>query len=69
MDDPTYRYFQQNIETVTKEELLKALEAALQSANYWREACPLGISAVQLQSGPAPAAFPVTGDKHREDQL
>ena len=47
MDDPIYAYFSQNIETVSKEELLAALENALGSAHYWREACLLGFSAVQ----------------------
>ena len=47
MDDPTYTYFYENIETVSKEELLKALEAALRSADYWREACLLGFFNVQ----------------------
>jgi len=37
--DPIYTFFSENIETVTKEELLKALENALLSSRYWLEAC------------------------------
>jgi hypothetical protein len=47
MDDPIYAYFSQNIDAISKEELLQALRAALQSANYWRKACLLGLSNVQ----------------------
>lgn len=39
MDDPIYTFFRENLATVSKEELLKALENALRSADYWREAC------------------------------
>jgi len=46
--DPIYTYFRQNIETVSKEELLEALWSALESAHHWREACLLGFSAVQV---------------------
>ena len=42
--DPVYSYFSENVETVSKEELLKALENALRSADHWREACMLGFS-------------------------
>lgn len=37
--DPIYTYFFQNIDMVSKEELLEALENALRSAACWREAC------------------------------
>lgn len=37
--DPVYSYFRENLGKVTKEELLEALENALRSAEYWREAC------------------------------
>jgi len=37
--DPVYSYFSENLATVSKEELLIALENALRSANCWREAC------------------------------
>ncbi len=47
--DTVYQYFSQNIERVTKEEILKALENALIGANCWREACLLGLSNVQEQ--------------------
>jgi hypothetical protein len=47
MDDTIYRYFSENIETVSKEQLLAALKNALESAQCWREACLLGLSAVQ----------------------
>jgi hypothetical protein len=51
MNDPVYDYFSRNIETVSKEELLTALENALKCAEYWREACLLGLSAVRIKSG------------------
>jgi hypothetical protein len=37
--DPIFTFFSENIETVTKEQLLEALKNALRSADYWREAC------------------------------
>jgi hypothetical protein len=37
--DPVLNYFSENLATVSKDELLKALENALRSADYWREAC------------------------------
>ncbi len=37
--DPVLTYFSENLATVSKEELLKALKDALESANCWREAC------------------------------
>ncbi len=57
MDDPVYDYFSRNIKAVSKEELLTALENALKSAGYWREACLLGISAVQLKGGAGACSF------------
>lgn len=49
MDNTIYRYFSENIEAVTKEQILKALENALRSADCWREACLLGFPAAQPQ--------------------
>jgi len=49
-DDLTYRYFCENIEAVSKMQLLEALQSALQSAHCWREACLLGFPAAQPQS-------------------
>jgi hypothetical protein len=46
MDDPIYSYFHENLATVSKEELLQALRNALESANYWRDACLSGLSLV-----------------------
>jgi hypothetical protein len=48
MDDPTFVYFRQNIETVSKEQLLEALHSALRSTQCWREAC-LGFPVAQPQ--------------------
>ncbi len=41
--DPIYTYFSQNIESISKEQLLEALGNALKSADFGREACLLGI--------------------------
>ena len=49
MDNPVLRYFAENLDKVSKEEILTALGDALLSANYWREACLLGLSNVQEQ--------------------
>lgn len=65
MDDPVYAFYSQNIETASKDQLLEALQSALQSAHFWREACLIGLTAFQQTQN----TFPVTGDKHREDQL
>ena len=43
MEDPVLTYFSENLATVSKEELLQALQAALGSAKCWREACLLGV--------------------------
>lgn len=48
MNDPVLTYFAENLSTVSKEELLQALENALGSASYWRDACLLGS---QLKTG------------------
>ena len=50
MDDPIYTYFRENLEAVTKEELLEALRNALQSAECWRESCLLGSGSFQNRS-------------------
>ena len=42
--DTVLTYFSENLATVSKEELLSALENALRSANCWREACLLGAN-------------------------
>ena len=55
--DPVYQYFSENLVAVSKEELLEALEAALKSADYWRQACLLGISATQLKVGAGTGSF------------
>jgi hypothetical protein len=39
MDNPVFKYFSDNLATVTKEELLEALNSALESADHWRNAC------------------------------
>ncbi len=39
--DPIFTFFSENIEIVTKEQLLEALKNALESAGHWREACLL----------------------------
>ena len=49
MDDPIYSYFHENLGSVTKEELLQALTDALQSANYWREACLVGFTSTRSE--------------------
>jgi hypothetical protein len=46
MDDPVLTYFSENLEVVSKEELLQALRNALESANHWRDACLSGLSRV-----------------------
>ena len=56
MGDTILTYFSENLSTVSKEELLQVLQGALQSANYWREACLLGClsgqaGAKELRSG------------------
>lgn len=48
--DSVYEYFSQNIERVSKEEILTALGNALLSANYWRDACLLGYPSVHSPS-------------------
>ena len=48
MDDPVFVYFSQNIEAVSKEELLEALRGALESSYYWREACLLGFPQLRV---------------------
>jgi hypothetical protein len=50
MDDSILSYFHENLESVTKEELLQALTDALQSANYWRDACLIGRPSLQTLS-------------------
>lgn len=50
MDDPVLTYFAENLSTVSKEELLQALENALGSASYWRDACLLGCLSNQRRS-------------------
>lgn len=56
MDDTIYRYFAENIETVSKEELLEALRGVLESAQCWREACLKGglsdqVGGVDIKKG------------------
>jgi hypothetical protein len=56
MDDTVLTYFSENLATVSKEEILQALQNALESANCWRVACLLGASqfkaeAKELRSG------------------
>ena len=46
MPDPVLTYFSENLAVLSKEELLQALKNALESANYWREACLSGLSQV-----------------------
>ena len=46
--DTVLTYFSENLATVSKEELLSALENALRSANCWREACLGGSNPKQL---------------------
>jgi len=65
MDDPVYAYFNQNIATISKEQLLEALRNALESSHFWREACLLGFTAVQQTQN----AFPMRRDEQREDRL
>jgi hypothetical protein len=43
MDDSVLVYFRQNIEVISKEEILLALENALRSADCWRDACLFGL--------------------------
>ena len=43
-------FFRDNLAEVSKEELLGALEDALQSANYWRDACLLGCLSIRSRS-------------------
>ena len=50
MDDPIYTFFSGNLAMVSKEEILKALENALRSADYWRQACLAGLSFTQTRS-------------------
>ncbi|MGA3117219.1 MAG: hypothetical protein ABSF90_22600 [Syntrophobacteraceae bacterium] len=50
MMDPIFTFFSENIEIVTKEQLLEALKNALRSADCWRDACLLGYSSVQGRS-------------------
>ena len=50
MDDPIYSYFHENLAIVSKEELLKALQDALQSANHWRDACLIGYPSLQSRN-------------------
>ena len=44
MNDPIYTYYRENIDAVSKEQLLEALKNALQSAECWRGACLNGLS-------------------------
>ncbi|MGA2402124.1 MAG: hypothetical protein ABSG91_10500 [Syntrophobacteraceae bacterium] len=66
--DPVLKYFSENLATLSKEELLKALENALQSARHWREAY-LRSSPEQLQIlnfgeyGPDAAREPLYNEK------
>ncbi len=73
MMEPIYTYFSENLAAISKEELLRALESALKSADYWREACLLGLSTVQeraLIGGTGlVVAFPAIGSKLRENHL
>ncbi|MGO9482470.1 MAG: hypothetical protein ACLP05_11910 [Candidatus Kryptoniota bacterium] len=46
--DPVLNYFSENLAVISKEELLKALENALKSADYWREACLGGSNLKEL---------------------
>jgi hypothetical protein len=41
--DPVLAYFSENLDSLTKEEILEALKNALGSAHCWREACLLGF--------------------------
>jgi hypothetical protein len=50
-EDPICRYFCENIENVSKKEILEALRSALESSHFWREACLLGLPAVRLKGG------------------
>lgn len=54
-------YYSDNIETVSKEELLEALRGALESSRCWREACLLGISDVQKSQFGAVPGCPARG--------
>lgn len=47
MMDTVLAYFSENIDKISKEEILQALRNALLSAAYWREACLLGLSNIQ----------------------
>lgn len=44
--DPVYTYFSENLDTVSKQEILVALKNALLSAGYWREVA-LGLKETQ----------------------
>jgi len=46
--DPIFTFFSENIEKITKEQLLEALRNALTSADYWRDACLGGSNPKQL---------------------
>jgi oligoribonuclease NrnB/cAMP/cGMP phosphodiesterase (DHH superfamily) len=37
--DTVLAYFSENLDKISKKELLQALKDALESANCWREAC------------------------------
>jgi len=50
MDDTVLTYFSENLATVSKDELLQALQNALGSAGYWRNACLLGCFSGQSRS-------------------
>ncbi|MEN6437781.1 MAG: hypothetical protein ABFD97_04295 [Syntrophobacter sp.] len=50
-ENPIYRYFCENVETVSKKELLEALRSALESSHYWREAYLLGLPAGRTKNG------------------
>jgi len=41
--DPILSYFSENLAEVSKEQILEALENALKSAGFWREACLLRL--------------------------
>lgn len=53
MDNPIYTYYRENLEAVSKEQLLEALKNALQSAECWRGACLNGLSVQAHEQGSA----------------
>jgi hypothetical protein len=48
--DHVYTYFSENLDSVTKEEILEALKNALGSAHCWREACLFGSLSIEYRS-------------------